>query len=135
MVPQTADGRVMFGDAVDGQGTPVGTTDTPRVDLPLRAAPVSRGSSSSSRSGPLSRAGARRDDIRSLWVGIRPLVKTGGRGRRSRPRRCRASTRSWSTQSGLVTTTGGKWTTYRNMAEDVLEKCFDARLLAGAGRR
>ncbi|MFL6694105.1 MAG: glycerol-3-phosphate dehydrogenase C-terminal domain-containing protein, partial [Ramlibacter sp.] len=35
-------------------------------------------------------------------------------------------------QSGLVTVTGGKWTTYRAMAEDVLERCFDAGLLARA---
>ena len=31
--------------------------------------------------------------------------------------------------SGLVTVTGGKWTTYRAMAEDVLQKCFDQGLL------
>src|SRR5690606_3358716 len=33
-------------------------------------------------------------------------------------------------RAGLVTVTGGKWTTYRSMAEDVLQKCFDAGLLA-----
>ena len=32
-------------------------------------------------------------------------------------------------RSGLVTVTGGKWTTYRAMAEDVLEKCFEKKLL------
>ena len=32
-------------------------------------------------------------------------------------------------RSGLVTVTGGKWTTYRAMAEDVLEHCFNANLL------
>jgi glycerol-3-phosphate dehydrogenase len=31
--------------------------------------------------------------------------------------------------SGLVTVTGGKWTTYRAIAEDVLEKCAEMRLL------
>jgi glycerol-3-phosphate dehydrogenase len=36
-------------------------------------------------------------------------------------------------RSGLVTVTGGKWTTYRAMAEDVLEKCFD-KLFAAASR-
>jgi glycerol-3-phosphate dehydrogenase len=29
----------------------------------------------------------------------------------------------------LITVTGGKWTTYRAMAEDVLEKCFDKKSL------
>ena len=42
-------------------------------------------------------------------------------------------------RSGLVTVTGGKWTTYRAMAEDVLEKCFDEGLLprgrGGSDRR
>jgi glycerol-3-phosphate dehydrogenase len=33
-------------------------------------------------------------------------------------------------RSGLVTVTGGKWTTYRAMAEDVLQKCIDEDLLA-----
>ena len=32
-------------------------------------------------------------------------------------------------RSGLVTVTGGKWTTYRAMAEDVLDRCFDRQLL------
>ncbi len=32
-------------------------------------------------------------------------------------------------RSGLVTVTGGKWTTYRAMAEDVLQKCFDTGVL------
>jgi glycerol-3-phosphate dehydrogenase len=37
-------------------------------------------------------------------------------------------------RSGLVTVTGGKWTTYRAMAEDVLEKCF-TRTVAGQAAR
>ena len=36
-------------------------------------------------------------------------------------------------RSGLVTVTGGKWTTYRAMAEDVLEKCFTTGLLERIG--
>jgi glycerol-3-phosphate dehydrogenase len=35
--------------------------------------------------------------------------------------------------SGLVTVTGGKWTTYRAMAEDVLQKCLDSALIAAKG--
>ena len=48
------------------------------------------------------------------------------------PRRCRASTRSRSARSGLLTIAGGKWTTYRKMAED----CVDhAATLAGLDER
>jgi glycerol-3-phosphate dehydrogenase len=108
----------------------LGTTDTPREDIPLEPRPFHQelefilGESARY----LARA-PRRADLRSIWVGLRPLVKpvddNGG------------STKSLSrehtvlvSRSGLVTVTGGKWTTYRAMAQDVLEKCFEAGLLA-----
>jgi len=61
-------------------------------------------------------------------VGLRPLVKPqddeGGNTKSlSREHTVLAS------RSGLVTVTGGKWTTYRAMAEDVLQKCFTTGLL------
>jgi glycerol-3-phosphate dehydrogenase len=61
-------------------------------------------------------------------VGLRPLVKPqdddGGNTKSiSREHTVLAS------RSGLVTVTGGKWTTYRAMAEDVLQKCFDTGVL------
>ncbi|HEY0663907.1 MAG TPA: glycerol-3-phosphate dehydrogenase C-terminal domain-containing protein, partial [Thiobacillaceae bacterium] len=73
----------------------------------------------------------RREDVRSLWVGLRPLVKPVGEASESTKSISREHTVLVS-RSGLVTVTGGKWTTYRAMAEDVLEKCYDARLLARA---
>jgi glycerol-3-phosphate dehydrogenase len=61
-------------------------------------------------------------------VGLRPLVKP--------PDDDGDNTKGLSREhtvlvgrSGLVTVTGGKWTTYRAMAEDVLEKCFEQSLL------
>ena len=67
-------------------------------------------------------------DIKSVWVGLRPLVKppreeAGNTQRLSREHTVLAS------RSGLVTVTGGKWTTYRAMAEDVLAHCFSQSLL------
>ena len=67
-------------------------------------------------------------DIKSIWVGLRPLVKpadddAGNTRALSRDHTVLVS------KSGLVTVTGGKWTTYRAMAGDVLEKCFAAKLL------
>ena len=68
--------------------------------------------------------------MKSVWVGMRPLVKpaddegpTGTTGAISREHTVRVS------RSGLVTVTGGKWTTYRPMAEDVLARCAQAGLL------
>ncbi|MBV8621477.1 MAG: FAD-dependent oxidoreductase, partial [Curvibacter sp.] len=70
----------------------------------------------------------RREDVRSVWVGLRPLVKPveddGNTKGISREHTVAVS------KSGLVTVTGGKWTTYRAMAEDVLDKCQQAGLLA-----
>jgi glycerol-3-phosphate dehydrogenase len=69
-----------------------------------------------------------RSDVKSIWVGLRPLVKP--------PQDEGDNTKALSREhtvlvscSGLVTVTGGKWTTYRAMAEDVLQKCFDSALM------
>ena len=128
MVPKTADGRVLF--AVPWLGKVIlGTTDTPRHDLAREPAPFKAEIdfilNESARY--LTRA-PKPADVKSIWVGLRPLVKPpdddGGNTKAiSREHTVLVS------RSGLVTVTGGKWTTYRAMAEDVLEKCFEASLL------
>ena len=134
MVPKTADGRVLFGVPWLGKVI-LGTTDTPRDDLALEPRPFREELefilSESARY--LTRA-PRRADIRSLWVGLRPLVKPQGDDGDDTKGLSREHTVLVS-RSGLVTVTGGKWTTYRAMAEDVLEKCFEqASAGTGAGR-
>ena len=69
-----------------------------------------------------------RSDVRSVWVGLRPLVKPQDDDGDNTKGLSREHTVLVS-RSGLVTVTGGKWTTYRAMAEDVLQKCFDKSLL------
>ncbi len=129
MVPKTADGRVLFGVPWMGKLI-LGTTDTPRGDLAREPRPFREelefilGESARY----LSRA-PRREEIRSLWVGLRPLVKPVGDDAEATKSISREHTVLVS-KTGLVTVTGGKWTTYRAMAEDVLEKCFAAGLLA-----
>jgi glycerol-3-phosphate dehydrogenase len=59
---------------------------------------------------------------------LRPLVKPSGDDAENTKAISREHTVLVG-RSGLVTVTGGKWTTYRAMAEDVLERCFDADLL------
>ena len=132
LIPKTADGRVLF--AVPWLGkTILGTTDTPREDLAREPLPfreeVDFILGESARY--LTRAPGRAD-IKSIWVGLRPLVKPpdddgdapGATKSLSREHTVLVS------QSGLVTVTGGKWTTYRAMAEDVLDACFSAGLLS-----
>jgi glycerol-3-phosphate dehydrogenase len=131
MVPKTADGRVLFGVPWLGKII-LGTTDTPRQDIPQEPRPFKEELdfilTESARY--LSKAPARKD-IRSMWVGLRPLVKPQGDDGDDTKGLSREHT-VLASRSGLITVTGGKWTTYRAMAEDVLEKCFDKRLLERA---
>lgn len=128
LVPRTHDGRVLF--AVPWLGRLIlGTTDTPRDDLPRepRALAEERQFILKEASAVLTRE-VRLSDVRSEWVGLRPLVA------RSEPRG--TATRKLSREhsivqdhDGLVTVVGGKWTTYRAMALEVIEHCMQHALL------
>ena len=128
LIPKTADGRVLF--AVPWLGkTILGTTDTARHDLAEEPLPFKEEVDFILReSARYLRRAPGLTDIKSIWVGLRPLVKpvdddAGNTQALSREHTVLVS------NSGLVTVTGGKWTTYRAMAGDVLEKCFAAGLL------
>lgn len=130
LVPSTGDGRVLF--AVPWLGrTVLGTTDTARDDLPAEPEPLAGEVAFILReAGRYLARPPTRADVRSAWVGLRPLVRPpddAGTATRSISREHTVEVRD----SGLVTVTGGKWTTYRAMAEDVLERCFEAGLLPG----
>ncbi len=128
MVPKTADGRVLF--AVPWLGKVIlGTTDTPRNDLAREPLPFKKEIDFilSEATRYLVRS-PERSDVRSVWVGLRPLVKPQDGDGESTKGLSREHTVLVS-RSNLVTVTGGKWTTYRAMAEDVLQKCFDRGLL------
>ncbi len=127
LVPRTADGRVLF--AVPWLGkTILGTTDTPRQDLAREPAPFAdEVAFILGEAGRYLARAPRRSDVRSVWVGLRPLV---------RPQAAVGDSKAISrghtvlvAPSGLVTVTGGKWTTYRSMAEDVLDRAMAAGLL------
>jgi glycerol-3-phosphate dehydrogenase len=118
MIPKTDDGRVLFAIPWHGRVL-LGTTDTP-VDRPvLEPAPLE------SEVEFLLRHAKRyllrppeRDDVQSMFAGLRPLVK------RSPGRKTSALSRDHViriSDHGLVTITGGKWTTYRRMGEDAVD--------------
>ncbi len=128
LIPKTADGRVLF--AVPWLGkTILGTTDTPREDLAREPEPFKEELDFilNESSNYLSKAPTRAD-VKSIWVGLRPLVKPPEDDGENTKKLSREHTVLVS-KSGLVTVTGGKWTTYRAMAEDVLEQCFESDLL------
>ncbi len=115
MVPHTRDGRVMFAIPWHGHVV-VGTTDTPIPEVSLEPEPLAHEVDFilETASGYLERRPSR-SDILSVFTGIRPLVKEGGESATatlSRDHKVQISA------SGLLTLTGGKWTTYRRMAED-----------------
>lgn len=117
MIPRTDDGRVLFAIPWHGR-TLVGTTETAAPDLPLEPRPLR-----AEVEFLLDHAGRYLDrkpveaDILSAFAGLRPLVQA--RGARSTAVLSRSHTLLVS-GSGLVTVTGGKWTTYRKMAEDTV---------------
>jgi glycerol-3-phosphate dehydrogenase len=68
-------------------------------------------------------------DVLSVFAGLRPLVKFGGVSNTAALSRNHIIVVS---ESGLITITGGKWTTYRKMAEDVVDR---AEMVAGLDNR
>jgi glycerol-3-phosphate dehydrogenase len=128
LVPKTEDGRVLF--AVPWLGkTILGTTDTPRDDVVREPAPFAEEVQFILReAGRYLDKAPKREDVRSIWVGLRPLVRHGDEDGDNTKQLSREHTVLVG-RSGMVTVTGGKWTTYRAMAEDVLERCFDRQLL------
>jgi glycerol-3-phosphate dehydrogenase len=115
MVPHTSDGRVLFAIPWHGH-TLVGTTDTPITEPTLEPKPRDEEIAFILETAAhyLSRPPERRD-ILSVFVGIRPLVRSGN------AKNTAALSRDHTIHidnSGLLTIAGGKWTTYRNMAED-----------------
>ena len=128
MVPKTVDGRVLF--AVPWLGKVIlGTTDTPRQDLDREPTPLlEEVDFILMEAARYLRVAPTRADVRSVWVGLRPLVKPQDDDGNNTKTLSREHTVLIS-RSGLVTVTGGKWTTYRAMAEDVLAQCVARGLL------
>ncbi|MDB5386730.1 MAG: glpD 2 [Planctomycetaceae bacterium] len=119
MVPHTADGRVMFAIPWHDH-TLVGTTDVAIHDTPIepRATDEEINFILETASRYLERAPTRAD-ILSVFAGIRPLVRAGDQKSTSSLSR---SHTIHIDNSGLLTLTGGKWTTYRNMSEDCVDQ-------------
>ena len=127
MVPHTSDGRVMFAIPWHGH-TLVGTTDTP-VDTPtLEPRPMEAEIEFIlETAGRYLLKAPTRADVLSVFAGVRPLVKSGDGTMTA------ALSRDHTIHidaSGLLTMTGGKWTTYRNMAEHAVDQAADFARLA-----
>lgn len=127
MIPHTSDGRVLFAipwyDHVI-----IGTTDTPlkthslepralesEIDFILKTA------------GKYLLKQPQRKDVLSIFAGLRPLADTKDNDEKTKE--ISRSHKVIISKSGLVSVIGGKWTTYRKMAEDTLSKITKRKML------
>jgi glycerol-3-phosphate dehydrogenase len=122
MVPHTDDGRVMF--AIPWHDVAVvGTTDTPIDDVQLEPRPLEGEVEFilDTANRYLARPASAKD-IRSVFAGIRPLVRAGDS--EDTAALSREHTILIDPDSGMMTVAGGKWTTYRRMAEDIVDQAM-----------
>jgi glycerol-3-phosphate dehydrogenase len=127
MIPETSDGRVLFGVPWHNHLL-LGTTDTPIDTHSLEPRPLDTevdfilNTTATYLTKP-----PKKTDILSMFAGLRPLAapdKTNGSTKEiSRDHKLIVST------SGLITITGGKWTTYRKMAEETVDKAVTVAML------
>lgn len=118
MIPKTDDGRVLFAVPWHGQVV-LGTTDTPVAATNIEPRPLEEEIDFILKH--INRYGVHkieRSDVQSVYVGLRPLVKLKGTKNTALLSRDHTLVIS---PAGLVTITGGKWTTYRKMAEDAVD--------------
>ncbi|KAH7885511.1 FAD dependent oxidoreductase-domain-containing protein [Phlebopus sp. FC_14] len=127
--PSTSDGRVIFFLPWEG-GVVAGTTDTPaRVNA--QGEQVVAGQDEVNwvldevRTYLSSDLRVRRGDVLSAWAGLRPLIAAGGGGGEGGTEGLVRNHLVRVEESGLVTIAGGKWTTYRAMAEETVDKAVE----------
>jgi glycerol-3-phosphate dehydrogenase len=120
MVPKTDDGRVLFVVPWHGKAI-VGTTDTPVPHADVEPRPLEDEIRFLiEHAGRYLTRDPKREDVLAVYAGLRPLVKaTGVDGNTAALSRDHTISVS---RTGLVTIVGGKWTTYRKMGEDVIDK-------------
>lgn len=129
MIPATEDGRVLF--AVPWHDhLLVGTTDTPLDKHSLE--PVALEDEIefilNTIRGYLVKK-PQRKDVLSVFAGLRPLAAQGNHN--GKTKEISRSHKLMTSPSGLVTITGGKWTTYRKMAEDTVDEAIRVAGLRG----
>ncbi len=122
MIPKTPDGRVLFCIPWH-EHLLVGTTDTPVENASLEPQALeSEIDFILETAGDYLENKPTRSDILSVFAGIRPLISSG------KDRKTPSLSRGhelFVDASGLITITGGKWTTYRQMAKDAVDKAIE----------
>jgi glycerol-3-phosphate dehydrogenase len=119
LIPKTDDGRVLF--AVPWHNhLLVGTTDTLMDKHSLE--PVARQSEINFILGTINRYlvnGPKEHDVQSVFAGLRPLAAISDHSKSTKE--LSRDHKLFTSESGMITITGGKWTTYRKMAEETVD--------------
>lgn len=120
MIPETSDGRVLFGVPWHGKVL-LGTTDTPLNEHQIEPRPLEEEinfiltTAESYLENP-----PKRSDIKSIFAGLRPLAAPQD-GNVESTKEISRDHKLIKSDSGLITITGGKWTTYRKMGEETVD--------------
>lgn len=119
-IPKTDDGRVLFLVPWHNKVI-VGTTDTPvkKESLEPIALEDEIGFILNTATRYLTKA-PKRSDVLSVFAGLRPLAAPSEDGNKTKE--ISRSHKIFSSDSGLLTIVGGKWTTFRKMGEDLVDK-------------
>ncbi|MBS1752111.1 MAG: glycerol-3-phosphate dehydrogenase/oxidase [Bacteroidetes bacterium] len=128
MIPKTDDGRVLF--AVPWHNKIIiGTTDTPIKEPLFEPTPLDEEIAFIFRNiNRYLTTDITRADIKTVFAGLRPLVKAPGQKNTALMPRDHTIIVS---KSNLITITGGKWTTYRKMAKDAVDNAAFISKVAG----
>ncbi|MEO8821691.1 MAG: glycerol-3-phosphate dehydrogenase/oxidase [Ginsengibacter sp.] len=127
MIPHTDDGRVLFAIPWH-EKVLIGTTDTPlnshsleprALESEIEFVLKNAGNYLSKKPG--------REDVLSVFAGLRPLAASGDES--AKTKEISRSHKIIISSSGLVSVVGGKWTTYRKMAVDMMLKIMERKML------
>jgi len=127
MIPKTEDGRVLFAIPWHNEVV-VGTTDTPADVVSLEPVALEKEINFILRTAEQYLVKTpKREDILSVFAGLRPLAANPGNP--SSTKEVSRRHKIMLSPAGLLTIVGGKWTTYRRMAEETIDKAISAGFL------
>jgi len=130
MIPKTDDGRVLFAVPWHNKVV-VGTTDTPLDEHSIEPTALEEEIEFILQTAKKYMAiNPTRADVRSVFAGLRPLAAPQAGSIKTKE--ISRSHKVMISDSGLVTITGGKWTTFRKMGVDAIDKAISAGLLPSA---
>lgn len=129
MIPETSDGRVLFGVPWHGKVL-LGTTDTPLNQHDIEPRPLDEEIEFIlTTANAYLENGPKKTDVLSTFSGLRPLAAPT-KGNENSTKEISRDHKLISNDSGFITITGGKWTTYRKMAEDTVDLAIKIGKLA-----